>query len=203
MFYNLQLAWRNLATRSVQSVATIMVVGLAIALAVTVLQLNLGVQQGIAQMTTDPIPDDNVIQRWFLLIHQSQQFLAILGNLSTLMAAATLFLAVYNTSSNRERLLATMRTLGASRSTIFFVVLFETLLMAFVGALIGRLINYVVTIMIIAQIGMPLFIPIDLQYQPVVELWFWLTPLFLGTAAGLLPALAAYKTNVVEKLFPG
>ena len=203
MFYSVRLAWRNLATRSVQSVATIMVVGLAIALAVTILQLNLSIQQGIVRMTTEPLPADSATQRWFLFISQAQQFLAMLGNLSTLIAAATLFLAVYNTSSNRERLLATMRSLGASRSMIFGVVLLETLLMAFVGALVGRIINYMITIAILAQISTPLLIPVEIQYYSAVELWFWLTPLFLGTAAGLLPALSAYKTNVVEQLFPG
>jgi putative ABC transport system permease protein len=180
-----------------------MVVGLAIALAATVLQLNLGLQQGITQITAEAPVDSNATQHWFVFISQGQQFLGILGNLSTLIAAATLFLAVYNTSNTRERLLATMRSLGASRRTIFCVVLFETILMAFIGALVGRVINYIVTITMLAQIRAPLLIPIVMQYQPAVELWFWLTPLLLGTAAGLLPALAAYKTNVVEKLFPG
>jgi putative ABC transport system permease protein len=180
-----------------------MVVGLAIALAITVLQLNLGLQQGIVQMTAASPIDDSTSRHWFVFVNQGQQFLGILGNLATLIAAATLFLAVYNTSNNRERLLATMRSLGASRSTIFCVVLFETVLMAFIGALVGRIINYIVTITMLTQISTPLLIPMVMQYQPAVELWFWLMPALLGTAAGLLPALAAYNTNVIEKLFPG
>ncbi|MFN3979919.1 MAG: ABC transporter permease, partial [Caldilinea sp.] len=51
--YELKLAWRNLASRPVQTLVTLTVVALAVALAVTVIHLNEGLQRGIIR-ASDP-----------------------------------------------------------------------------------------------------------------------------------------------------
>jgi hypothetical protein len=37
---------------------------------------------------------------------------------------------------------------------------------------------------------------------PELEPFLWLLPILLGLLAGLVPALMAYRVDVVEKLFP-
>ncbi|MEZ4614557.1 MAG: ABC transporter permease [Caldilineaceae bacterium] len=53
MFYDFKMAWRNIANRPVQTLITILVVGLAIALSVSLMYLNDGLQQGIIR-ASDP-----------------------------------------------------------------------------------------------------------------------------------------------------
>lgn len=138
----------------------------------------------------------------FDLLNQGQELLRMVGYLATVMAALTLFLAVYSATGARERLLAIMRGLGANRKTVFRIVLFETVLTALLGALLGRLIGYAVANAIAVQMTAQSSIPITLRYLPQLELFLWGLPLLLGIVAGLLPAVQAYRANVVEKLFP-
>jgi putative ABC transport system permease protein len=138
----------------------------------------------------------------FDLLNQGQELLRVVGYLAAVMAALTLFLAVYSATGARERLLAIMRGLGARRSTVFRIVLFETVLTALLGALVGRLVGYGVALAIAAQLTAQSAIPISIRYLPALEAWLWGLPLLLGVVAGLLPALQAYRANVVEKLFP-
>jgi putative ABC transport system permease protein len=140
--------------------------------------------------------------RLFDLLNQGQELLRVVGYLAAVMAALTLFLAVYSATGARERLLAIMRGLGARRSTVFRIVLFETVLTALLGALVGRLVGYGVALAIAAQLTAQSAIPISIRYLPALEAWLWGLPLLLGVVAGLLPALQAYRANVVEKLFP-
>lgn len=138
----------------------------------------------------------------FDLLNQGQQLLLTVGYLAAVMAALTLFLAIYSATAAREQLIAIMRGLGANRLTVFRMVLFETLLLAILGALIGRLLGYGTALLIAQQIAQRSAIPLPIRYLVQMEPWLWLLPLTLGIIAGLLPALQAYRVNVVEKLFP-
>ena len=53
MLYDLKIAWRNLSSRPIQTLVTILVVALAIALSVTVVHLNDGLRRGIVR-ASDP-----------------------------------------------------------------------------------------------------------------------------------------------------
>ncbi|MEZ4860370.1 MAG: ABC transporter permease [Caldilineaceae bacterium] len=138
----------------------------------------------------------------FDLLNQGQALLRMVGYLAAVMAALTLFLAVYSATGARERLLAIMRGLGARRVVVFRIVLFETVLTALLGALVGRLAGYGVALAIATQITAQSAIPITIRYLPQLEGLLWGLPLLLGLVAGLIPAIQAYRTNVVEKLFP-
>lgn len=138
----------------------------------------------------------------FDLLNQGQALLRVVGYLAAVMAALTLFLAVYSATSARDQLLALMRGLGANRITVFRMVLLETVLIALGGALLGRLVGYGAASLIAAQLTAQSAIPINIRYLPQLELWLWGLPLILGILAGLLPAVQAYRANVVEKLFP-
>ncbi|MEZ4614559.1 MAG: FtsX-like permease family protein [Caldilineaceae bacterium] len=137
----------------------------------------------------------------FDLLNQGQELLRMVGYIATVMAALTLFLAIYSAAGTRERLLAIMRGLGANRNLIFRIVLWETILVACLGAVVGRLAGYAVAIAIAGQITTQSAIPISIRYLPQLG-WLVGLPIVLGIAAGLIPAAMAYRANVVEKLFP-
>ncbi len=118
------------------------------------------------------------------------------------MAVLTLFLAIYSGMLAREQMLAVMRSLGASRGRIFRLVLWEALLLAQLGALVGRLVGYAGALFIAGQIASHSAIPVPIRYLPGLEIWLVTVPLLFGLLAGLLPAWQAYRTDVVQKLFP-
>ncbi|MBW7882670.1 MAG: ABC transporter permease [Caldilineaceae bacterium] len=138
----------------------------------------------------------------FDLLNQGQEILGFVGYLTSGMAALTLFLAVYSVTSVRQHLLAILRGVGANRSTVFRIVLAETIVMALLGALTGRVLGYLAAVLIGNQLALQSAIPVEIRYLPGLEPVLWLLPLALGVLAGLLPAWQAYRVNVVEKLFP-
>lgn len=138
----------------------------------------------------------------FDLLDQGRRLLGLVGYLAGGMAAMTLFLAVYSGVLAREQMLAVMRSLGASRGRIFRLVLWEALLLAQLGALVGRLLGYGGALFIAGQISSQSAIPIPIHYLSGLELWLVTLPLLFGLLAGLLPAWQAYRTDVVQKLFP-
>ena len=138
----------------------------------------------------------------FDMMRQTQRLLGLVGYLAAGMAALTLFLAIYSAAGARERLLAIMRGLGANRGIVFQIVLFEALLAALLGALLGRLLGYGVAALVAQQFTQQSSIPMSIRFLPTLEPLLWLLPLLMGVAAGVIPALQAYRVNVVEKLFP-
>jgi len=138
----------------------------------------------------------------FDLLNQGQEILIVVGYLAAMMAALTLFLAIYSATESRQHLLAILRGVGASRRTVVLVVVIETILMALLGAVFGRALGYGAAILIATEIMRRSAIPISITYLGNLELVLWLAPLLLGGLAGLLPAWQAYRVNVIEKLFP-
>lgn len=138
----------------------------------------------------------------FDLLNQGQEILIVVGYLAAIMAALTLFLAIYSATESRQQLLAILRGVGASRRTVVLVVLTETVLLALFGALAGRMLGYATAHMIAGEITRRSAIPVSIGYLGQIEAALWLLPLTLGILAGLLPAWQAYRANVVQRLFP-
>lgn len=138
----------------------------------------------------------------FDLFRQVQELLTVVGYRAVGMAALTVLLAIYSATTAREQAIAVMRSLGADRWRVFRIVLFEALLITLVGAIVGRLLGYAAAALIAIGITQQSAIPIPIQFLPGLEPLLWLLPIGLGLVAGLLPALLAYRVDIVEKLFP-
>ncbi len=138
----------------------------------------------------------------FDLLSQGERILNIVGVLVLVIAGLTVFLAMYSAIVAREQSIAIMRSLGASRNNILRVVLFETLLVVIGGALLGRVVGYGMALSIASWVSNQSAVPIPIRILPNLEVVLILFPLLIGILAALLPALMAYRVNVVEKLFP-
>jgi putative ABC transport system permease protein len=136
----------------------------------------------------------------FDLLDQAQELLILVGYLASIMAALTLFLAVYAAGATRDRLLAIMRALGARRTTVFRVVMVEALIVALLGAIVGRVIGTVVALAVAGRVTGDSSIPVEIAWLPSLEPWLWLLPVGLGLLAGLVPALRAYRADVLSRL---
>ncbi|CAH0163804.1 MULTISPECIES: FtsX-like permease family protein [unclassified Pedobacter] len=115
------------------------------------------------------------------------------------IAALSIFISLYNAMKERKYDLAIMRCLGASKSKLFFLVMFEGVLVTFIGACLGLLIGHIALEVIGAyqessQAKLTGFTTIP---QEVYLIWIGL---FIGALASLIPAMQIYKVDIAETL---
>ncbi|MDZ4767902.1 MAG: FtsX-like permease family protein [Chloroflexota bacterium] len=138
----------------------------------------------------------------FDLLAQGERILTIVGYLVLVIAGLTVFLSLYSAIAARQGAIALMRSLGADRLTIFRVVILEALLITLIGALVGRVTGYGASVAIASILSTGSSIPIPIRFLPSLEPLLWLLPIGLGLLAGIIPAVQAYRVDVIEKLFP-
>jgi putative ABC transport system permease protein len=141
-------------------------------------------------------------------------FVAMAGNLALLLngigiaVTFTILLVVANTMSiavrERRKEIGVLKTLGFTSSQVMGLVVAESLLIAVLGGAIGvagsRGIMWVLTHApgikdALAGIGLS-----ELALQPLVAVLGFGVAVFLGFAAGFVPALGAYRARITEML---
>lgn len=138
--------------------------------------------------------------RLFDLFGQVQSLLTAVGWLVLAIALAVVFLSVYSATLNRRRDLAVMRSLGAGRSTIARVIMFEALLLSVGGAILGRVLGYGAAAVIGGMVAQNAAIPVMVRFAWGLEPVLWVLPVILGALGGLIPAWLAYQSDVVDGL---
>src|SRR5262249_25010362 len=119
-----------------------------------------------------------------------------------MISALSILASIYNSMSARRRQIAIMRALGARRTTIFTSIVLEAAAIGIIGVIAGLIIYALITsvagAVLRSQTGMVL---VPFAWHPI----FLLGPAgitALSSAAGLLPALQAYRTDVAAGLTP-
>ena len=122
------------------------------------------------------------------------------GILLIIVAALSIFIALYNAMQDRRYDLAVMRTLGASRGTLVRFALLEGLLFAGAGLLAGLFLGHVATEVLATNI--------DQARQVGITGWMWVADewrlialaLGIGLITALIPAYRAYQTDIATTL---
>jgi len=128
-------------------------------------------------------------------------FLAI-ASLVVVMAAVSIFVAIYNSMSERRRAIAIMRALGARRSTVLAIVMLEAVTLCLFGCLAGVAVGHLLTAAAGAILSSRSGVSVPgFAFQPE-ELAVVAGVLALGALAGILPALKAYRTDIADGLSP-
>lgn len=126
-----------------------------------------------------------------------KMILAIVGVIVLLYV----FVSMYSATMERRREIATMRALGARRATVLGIVLVESTVLAAIGGLGGIVGGHAAAYLAGSLLG-----PSGLVTKPFLFDMFEPAVLagviLLGTLAGLLPAVLAYRTEVAENLAP-
>ena len=112
------------------------------------------------------------------------------------ISALSIFIALYNSLKERKYDLAIMRSMGASRSKIFFSVLLEGTALSFSGALLGLVLAHLALFLV------PLFL--DEAARSGIAAWIFLPEegivlaagVLLGIVCAALPAVQAYRTDI-------
>ena len=141
--------------------------------------------------------------RLYGLLGTGLDVLSALGGLLVIMAALSVFVALYNALSDRKYDLAIMRTLGATRSKVFLALLLEGLLLSFSGGVLGLLLGHMATAAVAARLQQAGQLAISgAVWLPQEGALLGLVAL-LGVCASLLPAWLATRLEVAGALSEG
>jgi putative ABC transport system permease protein len=126
--------------------------------------------------------------------------LLVLTILIVIVAGISILVSIYNSMSERSHDIAVMRALGASRGAVMAIILVESILLSVGGGLIGMLLGHGLVALaspyVVERTGVTLSL-FEFDWQELV-----LIPalVVLASLVGLLPALAAYRTDVAKAL---
>jgi putative ABC transport system permease protein len=150
---------------------------------------------------TQAVLPSGVLLTIFNLMAVAEDVLKMILMIVGVIVLLYVFVSMYGATMERRREIATMRALGARRATILGIVLAESAALATVGGFVGIVGGHAV-----AYVAGSLLGPSGLVMEPFLfDVWepaILGSVILLGTLAGLLPAVLAYRTEVAENLAP-
>ena len=149
------------------------------------------------------VPVNEVRKLYDQLLGTAKAVLLAIGYLVVVVSSLTIMLGLYMAILQRKRDLAIMRALGATRGEVFGSILIEALLVTGLGLVVGWVLGTTVCwglgIYLTKQFG---FHVSAISFSADLISSYSIV-LLMGLAAGLLPAVQAYRTAVAENLHEG
>jgi putative ABC transport system permease protein len=161
--------------------------------------LRTRINEGRDGQAAEPIREISVLLGLF--VRPLELLLLLLTTLVVIVSAIGILVSMVGSSLERSRDVAVMRALGARRSQVLATVLIEAVILALGGGLVGWVLGHG----IVAAIG-PLITTnagvsaTFFSAAPTAELLLVPFLIVLAILAALLPALAAYRTDVAKWL---
>lgn len=141
--------------------------------------------------------------RLFNLIGVGVEVIQGFAYLIIFIAGLSVFIALYNSLKERKYDLAIMRTMGATSSKIFALIMIEGIIITTMGGILGFLLGHgVVEILGIAMASSNQSL-VTGQIFLSSEIWIAVISVVLGILASGLPAFEAYKTDISQVLAKG
>ena len=137
--------------------------------------------------------------RIFSLLGVGLDSLAILAYIIMIIAGLSVFLSLYNALKERKYDMAIMRTMGASKTKLFGLVLVEGLIITLLGGIVGLLLGHAALYYISSQTSQSADFIEAFQLHPN-EIWIVVAATALGLVAALIPAIKAYRTTISNTL---
>ncbi|TJZ61436.1 FtsX-like permease family protein [Sphingobacterium olei] len=137
--------------------------------------------------------------RIFSLLGVGLDSLAILAYVIMIIAGLSVFLSLYNALKERKYDMAVMRTMGATKTKLFTLVIVEGLVITLLGGVIGLLMGHGILYYISTQTSQSAdFIEVFKLYPN--EVLILVAAILLGVIAALVPAFRAYNTTISKTL---
>jgi putative ABC transport system permease protein len=155
-------------------------------------------QSSAAQLV---IPNE-VLPRLFNVIGWVDTVLLSIAVMVTLLAMLFLFVALISALRERKRDLALLRCLGATRRTVFGLIICESAFIAMLGAISGVVLSHGIVAVASHLIKVETGLRFSAGYVSQADLYVLPAALLLGILAGLLPAVQAYRLGVLSNLTP-
>jgi putative ABC transport system permease protein len=120
-----------------------------------------------------------------------------------LSAALSIFIALYNGLNDRRYDIAVMRTLGATRSDVMSLLIFEGVMLAAAGAALGLLFGHLLTSALGVALDRAQQVPVSGWTWSWQELWIVALALVVGIVSALPPAWRAHEVDIAGTLARG
>ena len=133
--------------------------------------------------------------RLFSLLGVGLDSLAILAYVIMFIAGLSVFISLYNALKERKYDLAVMRSIGASKTKLFLLVVVEGLVITLIGSILGLLLGHIALFLINQQTSESVDI-INVLSINTAELLLILAACIIGMLAALIPAIKAYRTSI-------
>ena len=147
-------------------------------------------------------PIGAVMARLFDKIGWMNQILALVSYLVVVVAGGSILASVYNSINERRREFAILRSLGARRKTVFAVIVLEAASIAALGVILGFIVYGAIFTSASAIVRAQTGIVLELLKFHFVFILAPICVILLGTVAGVVPAVKAYRTDVATNLTP-
>lgn len=126
--------------------------------------------------------------------------LVILTGLIIVVSGVGIFVSIYNSMAERKKEIAIMRALGASRGTVFSIILLESILLCVGGGLGGVLLGHGLVFLSAGTIESRTGVLINPWAFEIMEVYVVATMVVLASIVGFIPGLTAYRTDVAQTL---
>jgi putative ABC transport system permease protein len=130
-------------------------------------------------------------------------FLYVLALIIIGISAFSMFISLYSSMKERKYEVALMRTMGASRIQLFFMVSIEGILIGLFGYIIGICISHGGMAVLADYLEETYQYSFSASMFLVEEFYLLIGSVCIGFIAALIPALQAYRTNISSTLGQG
>lgn len=142
------------------------------------------------------------VRKLLTIVSNVDQILVAMAIVVMLSSGIAIMLALYNSMEQRRRQIAVLRVLGASQGRIFNLVLTESVVIGITGTIAGIALAVagatIVSELMRQRLG--LVIAPGLPARALIAVA--LAAIALSAAAGIVPAIMAYRTGVAKNLRP-
>lgn len=167
------------------------------------------------------LPIREITNLFSFIVTPIQQTLLGITAIVCLVSGISILVSIYNSMSDRQHEIAVMRALGAGRTTVMTVILFESILLSVGGGVIGWVgAHSIMALPVVSNeveqrtgvtVGFTSFAPpLETDFELLglgaiirsIPPELLLIPLLVALAilVGFLPAMAAYRTDVAKSL---
>lgn len=157
-------------------------------------------RQGDAATLAYPVPA--LVAQLFDSLGWVHRVLTAVAAMTTAVAAGSILSSLSGSLAERRRDIAILRALGAGRGTVTASVMAEATAIAASGAIAGYAVYAVLAAVAATMVRARTGVQLDVFSMPPAVAIVPLVIVALGALAGLLPALAAYRTDVATHLAP-
>ena len=140
------------------------------------------------------------ITKLFQLLGVGIQIFRAIGVAIICIAGLSFFLSLYHSLQERKYELALMRSMGASGSKVFGLVLMEGILLSLAGYVLGLVLGHTGLFLLNLLSAEGKGYKFSFLMLLREELWLGLMVLFIGILAAIIPALKALRTPIADTL---
>jgi len=162
------------------------------------IQFQAELKEGFKAQAVNPVRQI----RWLMdnIVGNVKTVLYILTSLIIVVSAVGIFVSIYNSMSDRRKEIAIMRALGARRSTVFSIILSESILLCLSGGIMGLLMGHGLVFVAAPIVEARSGLLIDPFSFELLELAIVGILVVLASLVGFIPSITAYRTDVAKTL---